>query len=566
MTLKYLKALALAAAGMSFAMPVMGESVSGAYLAARHAGYFNDYSKAAEYYTLALARDPSNPALLENALMAFIGLGDFDRANAIAQKMLADGIESQSANMTLTVGLARKGRFDAILQNLDEGHSIGPLVDGLVRAWAEVGQGRMSEAQQAFDKVIAAKGTKAFGLYHKGLALASVGDFEGADRIFSGEEAGPLRMTRRGVIAHAQILSQLERNDAALELFDQAFGKAIDARTSEMRAKLEAGESLPFTLVSSPEDGLAEVFYTVASALKGEAADSYTLIYSRMAETLKPDHTDALLLTASLFDALKRYDLAIETYKRVSPQDPAFVTAEMGRADALRKSGKVDASVEVLEQLAKSNPNLPTVQVTLGDTFRQTKNFAGAAKAYSRALELYGPPTKSQWFIYYARGIALERLDDWEKAEADFRQALKLQPNQPNVLNYLGYSLVEKNTKLDEALGMIQRAVAARPDDGYITDSLGWALYRLGRYKDSVSFMERAAELTPTDPIINDHLGDVYWAVKRFREARVQWQRALSFNPEEKEAKRMRRKLDVGLDAVLKAEGAKPLTVTANGG
>jgi Flp pilus assembly protein TadD len=152
----------------------------------------------------------------------------------------------------------------------------------------------------------------------------------------------------------------------------------------------------------------------------------------------------------------------------------------------------------------------------------------------------------------------------WEQAEADFRAALELRPNQPQVLNYLGYSLVEKQAKLDEALDMIKRAVIAEPESGYIVDSLGWVLYRLGRYEEAVEHMERAVELMPLDPVVTDHLGDVYWAVGRVREARFQWSRALSFIDEEDDTGeadpiRIRRKLEIGLDTVLAEEGAQPL-------
>ena len=190
----------------------------------------------------------------------------------------------------------------------------------------------------------------------------------------------------------------------------------------------------------------------------------------------------------------------------------------------------------------------------LGDVYSGEKLYRNANKAYTVAIDLLEKENGAQWFLYYARGVSYERLDEWEKAEVDFRKALELSPNQPSTLNYLGYSLIEKGIKLDEAQDLIERAVKGRPNDGFITDSLGWLLYRIGKFDEAVGPMERAAELMPTDPVINDQLGDVYWKVGRSREARFQWSRALSFEPEEKDATRIRRKLDVGLDAVLTAE------------
>jgi tetratricopeptide (TPR) repeat protein len=270
-------------------------------------------------------------------------------------------------------------------------------------------------------------------------------------------------------------------------------------------------------------------------------------------------------MAAELLEDLGQYELATEAYKSVPRDHPSHQAAEIGRAQALRQAGKPDAAIEVLEQLTGRYGDYPAVHSALGDMLRALERYDAAAEAYDRAIALYdGAPSDAAWFLYYARGIAHERLDEWPAAEADFRQALELNPDQPQVLNYLGYSLVEKQEKLEEALEMIERAVEARPDSGYIVDSLGWALYRLGRYEEAVGHMERAAELLPVDPIVNDHLGDVYWAVGRRTEARFQWNRALSFDPEPEEAERIRRKLEVGLDAVLAEEGAEPLAVAGD--
>jgi tetratricopeptide (TPR) repeat protein len=232
----------------------------------------------------------------------------------------------------------------------------------------------------------------------------------------------------------------------------------------------------------------------------------------------------------------------------------------------LRRAGKPDAAIEVLEQLARRFPDMSIVHSTLGDFLRGQDAYADAVMSYDKALNLTPEDARSRWFVLYARAIAHERLDNWELAEADFRAALVLNPDQPQVLNYLGYSMVEQQINLDEALEMIERAVAARPDSGFIVDSLGWVLFRLGRYSEAVVHMETAVQLMPIDPVVNDHLGDVYWSVGRTREAEFQWSRALSFvDPTDADGEadpdRIRRKLEIGLDAVLAEEGADPLKV-----
>jgi tetratricopeptide (TPR) repeat protein len=560
-------ALALVVSGAALGTaPVQAQGIAGAYLAARSAGMASDFRVAAEYFTRALAYDSSNPQLLESTVLAQLSLGRVDRALPVARKMESDGLNSQFARMVLVADEVATGKFQSLLTRLDDGRGIGPLVDGLLKAWALMGDGKVGDALAAFDTVAEERGLASFALFHKALALASVGDFEGADAILAENAGGPLQSTRRGVIARVEVLSQLDRKDEALALLDTLFGVGIDPSVKDLRAALVDGQVLPFSIVNSPQDGVAEVFFSVAAALNNEAGEDYTLLYARVVEFLRPGHADAILLSAQLLDTLKQHDLAVAAYKSVPTDSPSFFAAELGRADSLRKADKMDAAVEVLEQLSRSHADQPMVWITLGDLMRQLKRFDEAVAAYDKAVDLYGEPTSEQWFIYYARAICFERLDDWPKAEADFRQALALNPGQPSVLNYLGYSLVEQKAKLDEALAMIEQAVAERPNSGYIVDSLGWALFRLGRYDDAIGHMERAAELMPVDPVVNDHLGDVLWAVGRKREAEFQWHRALSFSKYENasgdvEPDRIRRKLEVGLDQVLAEEGAPPLQV-----
>jgi len=551
--------------GLTMSAPVSAEGLSGSYLAARQAGIQSDFKAAADYFTRALARDASNQFLLENALSSYVDLGDFEHALLIARRLQTLQADSQVANLVMTVNAFGQGRTSDLLADLDAGMKVMPLVDGLARAWAEIDQGNMTAAIEAFDAISATQGLDSFGRHHKALALASAGDFEGSEKLFAGEGGDELRLDRRGIEARLQVLSQLERDPEGIALIDRAFGPELDPVMAGLRARLTAGETLPFTAVASARDGMAEVFYMVASALSADAAPAYTLLFSRAAQELSPGHVDAILLSAGLLERLNQFSLATQAYDRVPRDHPEFYSAELGRAEALRRDGKVERAVEVLTQLSESHPDLPIIQMSLGDLLRQQSDYAGAVVAYEKAISLYDKPQDASWRAFYVRGISYERTDQWDKAEADLRFALELRPDEPRVLNYLGYSLLEMNLKLDEALAMIEKAVKASPDSGYIIDSLGWALFRMGRYNDAVDPMERAVELMPLDPVVNDHVGDVYWAVGRQREANFQWRRALSFEPEPEEAKRIRRKLEVGLNAVLKEEGADPISVANDG-
>ncbi|WP_170589457.1 tetratricopeptide repeat protein [Ruegeria arenilitoris] len=550
-------------------VPVHADSGAGSYLAGRQAIYESDYKAAEEYYSKALIFDPGNTKLKESVLLARVALGDVERALPIAEDMEANGQPNQAARMVVSAKLVSDGKFDELLARDPENQGVGPLVDGLMTAWAHLGKGEMTKAMAQFDEVAQQDGLREFALYHKALALASVGDFEGAEAIFAADDSIVARFSRRAALARVEVLSQLNRNDEALQFLENVFAAGSDPSIEFYVDTLSAGGTLPFTHVGSATEGVAEVFFSVGAALNTEAAHDYVLLYARIATYLRPDHIDAILLSAELLEQLSQYDLAAEAYRKVPPDSSDFHAAELGRAEILAQSGKPDAAIEVLENLAARQPNLPSVHVALADLQRRQENYAAAVTSYDRAIELTETGSGGNWFLHYARGICHERLKAWDKAEADFRRALELNPDQPQVLNYLGYSLVERQEKLEEALDMIERAVAIQPDSGYIVDSLGWVLFRLGRYDEAVEHMERAVELMAVDPVVNDHLGDVYWAVGRTREADFQWRRALSFiDPEDTDGEadpdRIRRKLEVGLDAVLAEEGAAPLKV-ANG-
>ncbi len=567
-----IKPIITALAALSMAVPVCADGTAGAYLAGRSAAVNSDYADAARYYTEALARDTSNVELMESSTLAYLSLGRVERALPIARRLEDQGQRSLVAHLVISANLAATEEYEELLARESGTTGIGPWVDGLVKAWAHLGDGNVTKALAGFDELAKEQGIRGFVMYHKALALASVGDFESAEEIFASDGAGAAGQTRRGTIAHAEVLAQLGKFDDAVVLMQTAFADGTDPELDMLIAKYQSGEVGPFDHVRGAKDGIAEVFFTFAAVLLSEGAgDYYVLLYARIAGFLRPDEVDVVLLTAELLESVGQFDLAIEEYKSVSAGDPGYHAAELGRAGALRRSDRAAQAIEVLEQLTRSHGHMAVVHSTLGDLLRGQEDYPGAIAAYDRAIELAPAEARLRWVLLYSRGIAHERSDNFPQAEADFRAALDVNPEQPQVLNYLGYSLVEEQRNLDEALDMIERAVAASPGSGYIVDSLGWVFYRLGRYEEAVGQMERAVELLPVDPVVNDHLGDVYWAVGREREAEFQWRRALSFiDPDDdydSEAKpdRIRRKLEVGLDVVLEEEGADPLKVANDG-
>lgn len=304
------------------------------------------------------------------------------------------------------------------------------------------------------------------------------------------------------------------------------------------------------------------MLFSVAAALNRDGAEDVVSLYLETANALDPKSSDTLVLLGGIAEKQDQMDRAIAFYKQVPPGSPMARISELQLGLALAQGGKSEDALKHLKSLIESDPKDIRSYLAYGNVLSQAKNYQAMADNYDKAVEVIGPvPTKADWNIFYQRAIAYERLKKWDIAEPNFKKALELNPDQPQVLNYLGYSWVDMNRNLDEGLAMIKKAVDARPDDGYIVDSLGWAYFRLNRFDDAVKELERAVQLEAGDVTVNDHLGDAYWRVGRRLEAVYQWNRAITYKPEEADLPRLKDKIANGLpplDDPKAAEKSKP--------
>ena len=532
---------------------------AGVYLKARHAAASNAYALAAEGYREALGYDPGNRDIAERAIVAGINAGQMGRATDLALAMHGAGRQSQIGALAILTGVARERRWDEAARLLDEGLSVGPLVDGLARGWTALGTGDAAGAMAAFDEVVAVRGLRPFGLVHKAYARAVIGDDAGAEAIWAGTapeaDGRPPRLSRRAAEARIAGLSRLGRFDAATGVLDRLFGAELDPGLLAMRAALEAGRALP-PPIADARAGLAESLFTVAAALRGEASDGYTLLYVRAAQAMEPAHEDSALMAARLLRGLGRHEDAVTAYAAVPEGAGAFHAARLGMAETLRETGRTADAIALLRSLAGSHGALPQVHAALGAALLREGRAAEAAASYDASIRAHGGAAIAPWKLLLGRARARERLGEWDAAKADLRQALEIAPESPSVLTFLGYKMAVRGERLNEALRLVEAAAARRPDNGFIADSLGWVLFRMGLHDRAVAQLEHAARLSPAEPVVSDHLGDAYWAAGRQREARFQWRRALAFGPDAEQAGRIARKLRVGLDAVMTEEAA----------
>ena len=319
----------------------------------------------------------------------------------------------------------------------------------------------------------------------------------------------------RMVEAYGRYLSRSGNKDDALKVYGD-FNKVLPDHPlimQEMKA-VNDGDKLPL-LVNSPQAGAAEALYGLGASIGRRGGEDLALIYLQLALYLEPSHAMALLSLADLYESLKKPDLAIKVYERVPASSPLSRNAEIQLAGDLDPLDRSDEAKKRLDHVIAEHPKDTEAILALGNIQRGRKEFAECAETYGKAIDTIAKPDKSNWVVFYFRGICYERSHQWPNAEADMKKALELFPEQPLVLNYLGYSWVDQGVHLDDGMDMIRRAVEQRPDDGYIVDSLGWAYFRTGNYDEAVKNLERAVELKPDDPTINDHLGDAYWRVGR---------------------------------------------------
>jgi tetratricopeptide (TPR) repeat protein len=320
-------------------------------------------------------------------------------------------------------------------------------------------------------------------------------------------------------------------------------------------------------LVETAHAGAAEALYGLGASLGRRGGEDFGLIYLRLAIYLAPSHPMALLSLADLYESLKKPALAIKVYERVPAQSALRRNADIQLAINLDSLDRTAEAEKRLGRLIKDNPKDLEAIMALGNIQRGRKQFVECAKTYGKGISIIANPEKPNWLVFYFRGICHERAKQWPSAEADLKTALELFPDQPHVLNYLGYSWVDQGVNLDEGMAMIRRAVEQRPDDGYIVDSLGWAYYRIGNYEEAVKHLERAIELKPEDPTINDHLGDAYWKVGRMLEAYFQWTHARDMKPEPDELAKIEQKLKSGLpDETSSSAAAEKNKKAGNGG
>jgi len=519
-----------------------GTSASGAYLAGRFAQTHNDPAVASYFLVKALKADPENVELLQRASLALAADGHLPEAAILSRRLLRFDSEAALPAMLVAEQEARSGNWaeaEALVDKLPR-RGINSAIVPLIVAWSRYGQGLTDSALEGLQPLSQHSNYAVLHDFHAALIDDLADRRKAADEAFRGTLAGNTRLPLRSVEAALSFYRRSNQPDKVKELTDryrEEHPESIDALLAES----------PQRIVGGPRDGLAEAFFSGAVTLRQGGAADLALIFGRMALDLTPDLPGCQVMVADILQSMGRLKDANAIFASVDAKSVVYWSTQLRLAANLDALGDLDGAVKALEALSAQHPDRVDPLITLGDLQRGHLHWAEAASAYGRALATLPQLQKEDWALLYSRGIAYERSGQWTLAETDFLKALELQPDEPHVLNYLGYTWIDKGMNLDKAQKMIERAVEQLPTDGDIIDSLGWAFYRTGHYGKAVETLQRAVELHPEESTINDHLGDALWLVGRKQEARYQWQRALTFNPEPDQKVELETKLKSGL-------------------
>ena len=521
----------------------------GHYLSARLAHNQADTKRAASFYDVALAANPDNQGLLQRTMFTMLAEGRIERAIELAERRIAHQDNAGMARLVLTVNAIRSDDLASARMHLQRSSrkDYMSLLQPMLLAWVEVGDDQYDKAQKTLDLLRSRKIFAPFRTYHTALISDFAGHDDKAAAAFEETLKGSAQHATRVALHYGWFLARRGHRDEALALFDRFLENvAGDPMIDKARDELRQNKP-PQPLISSVAEGVAEAFLSAGVAITGARGSETAKIYSHLALLLRPDLDAARMLLAEILESQERFEDAIAVYAQIAESSAFHWNARIRTAANMNSLDRIEETVALLRSMAKERPDDTSALITVARVLRAQERFDEAIEAFDEVIARIGELDQRHWSLLYERGIAFERSKRWKAAEADFLKALEFRPDEPRVLNYLGYSWIDQGINLKRAQKMIELAVSKRPNDGYVVDSLGWVYYRLGRYEEAVKHLERAVELRPQDPIINDHLGDAYWRAGRKLEAKFQWRHAIDLGAEEKLVPGIEAKRSVGL-------------------
>ncbi len=516
---------------------------AGNYLASRHAQIHHDWKNANLYVNKLMKNGVNNREILQRAMVLALGNGDAERAISIAQEVHAENPNEENTivELLLLSKSIKDKKYDTALKTLKEQNKNATIrfVEPFLTAWIKAAQGELSLKNLKQNTA---------QLYHAILISDFLNDHSQMEKMIN-HALSVEDITDGEIEKMADLYGHTGIVDKAVDLYEKILKSSPDNESIKNKiTNLKSGAPDPlFEKIKNPQHGIGQAFSDIAKILYRENNDETARVFAHLGLYIAPDMTITKFLLAKISIEYKQYEDALELFQSVPTRDKNYIETQYEIANLYEEMGNTDGALSLLNELVKKEEKVDTL-IKIGDLNRHQSNFGLAIKSYDRAVELLGDTLPDEyWHLHYVRGISYEQANNWAAAETELETALRYRPDHPYILNYLGYAWADKGVNLEQALNMIQRASQLRPSDGYITDSLGWIMYRMKNFHKSVEALERAVELLPYDPTVNDHLGDAYWQVGRRLEAKFQWERAKNHSDDSEQITAIEKKLSEGL-------------------
>ncbi|WP_374473085.1 tetratricopeptide repeat protein [Phenylobacterium sp.] len=508
------------------ARETFGQSPYGMFLAGQAALNDGRSGEAARFFEQANAQAVTATEVSERAFTAALLAGDIDRAVQMApQGPEVSEATNRMARLAEAVEAIADGRGKPARELLG-GDRIGfphRGVAALLAPWAAAQAGDV-EASLVRPQVRGDRVVDYFGQLGRAHLFERAKRYDEAETDFKavGQAAG----SEMAVLAYGEFLERRGRRADAVALYDTLLAQEPSSiAVKSAKARAAAGKAPPPQ--PTIREGAAQAMLAPAATMLQAKQNQLALAYLRLALRLDPQRDEAWVMVGDIMQAAGDSEAARQAYSKPKANSPEFAAAQAKLAWTYQSAKDTETALKLARAAAASGD--ADARMTLADLLRANEQYAEAAEVLSG---LIGEAKTPDWRLYFARGVSLERLGRWKEAETDLLAALKVRPDEPELLNYLGYTWIDRGERLPEALAMVEKAVASNPRSGAMIDSLGWAHYRMGDYKKAVEKLEQAVELEAGDPEINNHLGDAYWMVGRKDEAVFQWRRVLTLDPE----------------------------------
>ena len=495
-----------------------------------------------------------NPEILQLALKTYVGIGNIDRANEFADRLLAMENDFILARVINIVELLHRYEYDAVRTSLAENPLNFPLTT-LFQGWASYGEGSIDSALAIFQEGLG-QDAGFLNNWAGSLIHASTGNYQTALDTLGEVSNYPPALQNEVLHLRVGLLLKQGQLAQAREEFDLLIMSDIDPRKVPfllLGEYLDTGDATGLDLTITAQQGMARLLSAVARiATNNNDASGDSLALFRLASYLDPADVTLTFSASRTLLFLDSYELALQSLAEILPGNPYFQASSALQADIYYDKGEVEKSLQIVEKALEFHPTSVDLWYLDGEIQYNDLNYDDALVSIDRALELARADDRDGWDIYFLRGSIYYFLNNWEMAEIDWRMALDLSPDNALILNNLGYTLADRNIKLDEAEELIRRAVEAEPENGYYVDSLGWVLFRRGKFEEALEYLKRADRLTPNEPEVIDHIADAYWILGEEALAIREWERALENEPYEVLAKKIEYKLMYGLEEGIK--------------